>query len=198
MFYIAFTALLIFCYCCHCLINYYIYATSNIYLYITCDARIWIDICLYMTVWGLWCQKPIFQAGISNCIPQYSVECNYLSLPEIPASGTKVLISKRLCCNRYRHIFLKHGRFDKHSVGVRSMPCIQMQSFRRQVINHGVVNISDKKSKAESRVMYVAFLCPMCKTKWSPFCRWHFQMLFFMIMIIDSNCYGICSHGSNW
>ena len=31
------------------------------------------------------------QAGISNCIPQYSVGCNYLSLPEIPASDAKVL-----------------------------------------------------------------------------------------------------------
>ena len=31
--------------------------------------------------------------GISNCIPQYSVRCNYLSLPEIHASGIKVLNS---------------------------------------------------------------------------------------------------------
>ena len=38
------------------------------------------------------CQKHISQGGVSNCIPQYSVGCNYLSLPEIPASGTKVLI----------------------------------------------------------------------------------------------------------
>ena len=42
--------------------------------------------------WGLWSQKPVSQAGISNCIPQLSVGCNYLSLHEIPASGTKVLI----------------------------------------------------------------------------------------------------------
>ena len=40
--------------------------------------------------WGLWCQKQVSQAGISNCIPQYSVGCNYLSLPEIPLFGTKV------------------------------------------------------------------------------------------------------------
>ena len=32
------------------------------------------------------------QAGICNCNPQYSVVCNYLSLPEIPASGNKVHI----------------------------------------------------------------------------------------------------------
>ena len=31
-------------------------------------------------------------AGITNKIPQYSVGCNYLSLPEIPAAGTKVPI----------------------------------------------------------------------------------------------------------
>ena len=34
----------------------------------------------------------VSQAGISNCIPQYSVGCNYLSLPEIPTSGAKVLL----------------------------------------------------------------------------------------------------------
>ena len=39
-------------------------------------------------IWVLWCQKQVSQAGISNCIPQYSVGCNYLSMPEIPASGT--------------------------------------------------------------------------------------------------------------
>ena len=41
---------------------------------------------------GLWCQKQVSQARISNCIPQCSVGCNYLSLPEIPDSGAKVLI----------------------------------------------------------------------------------------------------------
>ena len=34
----------------------------------------------------------ISQAGISNYIPQFTVGCNYLSLPEVPASGTKVFI----------------------------------------------------------------------------------------------------------
>ena len=41
---------------------------------------------------GLWCKKQVSQAGISNCIPQFTVGCNYLFLPEIPASGAKVLI----------------------------------------------------------------------------------------------------------
>ena len=41
--------------------------------------------------WLLWCQKQVSQAGISNCIPQDTVEYNYLSLPEIPVSGTKGL-----------------------------------------------------------------------------------------------------------
>ena len=44
--------------------------------------------------WGLWCQEQVSQAGISNHILQYSVECNYLSMPEIAAYGTKVLKSK--------------------------------------------------------------------------------------------------------
>ena len=44
-------------------------------------------------IWRLRRQKQVSQAGISNYIPQFTVGCNYLSLPEIPASGTKVLIS---------------------------------------------------------------------------------------------------------
>ena len=46
----------------------------------------------YEDKWGLWCQKLVPQAGISNCIPQYSVGCDYLFLPELPSSCTKVLI----------------------------------------------------------------------------------------------------------
>ena len=36
--------------------------------------------------------KKASQARISNCIPQNTVGCNYLSMPEIPGSGSKVLI----------------------------------------------------------------------------------------------------------
>ena len=39
--------------------------------------------------WRLWRQKQVSQAGISNCIRQYTVGCNYLSVPAIPASGAK-------------------------------------------------------------------------------------------------------------
>ena len=42
----------------------------------------------HMLTWdacGFGFQKQVSQAGISNCIPQYSVGCNYFSLPEIPA-----------------------------------------------------------------------------------------------------------------
>ena len=35
-------------------------------------------------------------AWISNCVPQNTVGCNYLALPEIPASGAKVFI-----CNQH-------------------------------------------------------------------------------------------------
>ena len=49
---------------------------------------VWIE----KNVWGLWCQKQVSQAGISNYIPQFTVGCSYLSLSEIPASGNKVLI----------------------------------------------------------------------------------------------------------
>ena len=49
-------------------------------------------VCLSIFLWGLCCQKQVSQAGISNYIPQFTVGCNYLSLPEIPASGNQVLI----------------------------------------------------------------------------------------------------------
>ena len=38
---------------------------------------------LVMYMWGPWCQKQVSQAGISNCIPQNTVGCNYLSLPKV-------------------------------------------------------------------------------------------------------------------
>ena len=43
-------------------------------------------------IWGLCCQNQVSQAGISNCIPKLAAGCDYLSLPEIPASDNKFLI----------------------------------------------------------------------------------------------------------
>ena len=43
-------------------------------------------------IWRHWCQKQVSQAGISNNIPPKTVGCNYLSMPEIPTSGTTVVI----------------------------------------------------------------------------------------------------------
>ena len=53
--------------------------------------------CFDMMIRGLCCQKQVSQVGISNYIPQFTVGCSFLSLPEIPASGNKVLI----CVLRY-------------------------------------------------------------------------------------------------
>ena len=36
---------------------------------------------LFGHIWGLWRQKQVSQAGISNCIPQNTVGCNYLFMP---------------------------------------------------------------------------------------------------------------------
>ena len=33
-------------------------------------------------IWGLYDQKEVSQAGISDYVPQYALGCNYLSLPE--------------------------------------------------------------------------------------------------------------------
>ena len=63
----------------------------------------------------LWYQKQVSQAGISNCIPKYSVVCNYLSLPEIPASGAIILIYTRthrfICSPSVKHSGAKTGKF---------------------------------------------------------------------------------------
>ena len=40
----------------------------------------------------VWLPKWVSRACISNYIPQYTVGCNYLYMPLIPASGNKVLI----------------------------------------------------------------------------------------------------------
>ena len=45
----------------------------------------------FLSIWRSVCQKQVSQAGISNYIPQYTVGCYYLSLPEKPTSGNKVL-----------------------------------------------------------------------------------------------------------
>ena len=44
-------------------------------------------------IWGLWCQKQVSKAWKSNCMIQYSVGCNYLSMLGITASDAKVLTS---------------------------------------------------------------------------------------------------------
>ena len=54
--------------------------------------------------WGLCCQKQISQAWISNYIPQNTVGCNNLSMPEKPASGNKVLNSSRNVCQWLRSV----------------------------------------------------------------------------------------------
>ena len=56
---------------------------------------------------GLCCQKQASQAGISNCIPQNTVGYNYISLPEIPASGIKGLIY------RFRHMDYEEQKYAK-------------------------------------------------------------------------------------
>ena len=43
-------------------------------------------------IWRLKRQEQASKAWINNCIPQNIVKCNCLSLSEIPASGTKVII----------------------------------------------------------------------------------------------------------
>ena len=86
-----------------------------------CFGGVWNFLCIHgyssVDIRGLCCQKQVSQAGISKYIPQFNVGCNYLSLPEIPASGSKVLIllliwhktmfSRNSVINSYLFSFLK-------------------------------------------------------------------------------------------
>ena len=74
-------------------------------------------------VWGLWRQKQVSQAWINNCIAQYYVGCNYLSRPEIPASGAKVRIFERL---------MHYSRSDIEWILI--MYLIPCESFHRHFI----------------------------------------------------------------
>ena len=96
---------------------------------------------LWIIIWGLWCQKQVFQVGISNYIPQFTVGCNYLSLPEIPASGTKVLISplcgilaahpaKCICSRHYIYNPITWGsQLVVHTSCVEYQLVLSLQSF---------------------------------------------------------------------
>ena len=47
---------------------------------------------IHLDIWRLWCQKKVSRARISNYIPQSAVQCSYISMSRIPASGTKVIV----------------------------------------------------------------------------------------------------------
>ena len=73
------------------------------------------------TKWGLCCQKQVSQAEICNYIPQFTVECNYLSLPEIPAGNKVHKWSTTTPCG-YSYIESNHSHSD---VNVRYQRCRQ-------------------------------------------------------------------------
>ena len=71
----------------HCLVDRSVHRRLDIYITANKATRK-----THSPIWVLWCQKQVSWAEISNCIPQYTVGCNYISLPEIPASVVQVLI----------------------------------------------------------------------------------------------------------
>ena len=81
----------------------------------------------------------VSQAWISNYIPQFTVGCNYLSLPEIPASGNKVLIYSVICVQHSTFIvvlrFLTYKRFNRipeFSVFI----FMDIVAFRIEIMSH--------------------------------------------------------------
>ena len=65
--------------------------------------------------WAPCWHKQVFQAGLSNHMPQFTVGCNYLSLPEIPASGNRFLDYYRTEADTKWPPFCKHNATDKAS-----------------------------------------------------------------------------------
>ena len=78
------------------------------------------------------------QAGINNCIPHNTMGCNYLSLPEIPASDTKVLI------HDFGHVSL-HWRHNDHGGVSNHQPrgCLLNRLFRRRWKKTSKLRVTD-------------------------------------------------------
>ena len=66
-------------------------------------SRRWLAI-FRVIIWGLSRHKQVYHVWISNCIQQNTVECSHLSMPEIPASDTKVLICFKRINDSYTNI----------------------------------------------------------------------------------------------
>ena len=93
----------------------YIYIHVYIYKYLSCWG---------LHVWRLWCPKQVSRVGRSNCNRQCSVGCNYLSLPEIPVSGTEAHV--------YTCIYQPFVKFHEDTGATYQALC-QPMSFLSQV-----------------------------------------------------------------
>ena len=65
---------------------------------------------LISLIWWLWRQKQVSQAGRDYGITHYSVGCNYLSLPEIPATGAKALMNDHTCPSVFQVLMYQDAR----------------------------------------------------------------------------------------
>ena len=99
---------------------------------------------LWKLEWQLWYQKLACQAGISNYIPQFTVGCNYLSLPEIFASGTKVLIYPALQNLHYSEVPLMPSLIKL--AGCLIQPTCPWSPCRFELILYTSSHIEDRHS----------------------------------------------------
>ena len=91
-------------------------------------------------IWGLWCQKQVSRAKISNCIPQYSVGCAYLSMHEIPASGTKVLMSFFLSDSVCQSFLTVSAKIDNNLTIMRlPFKCVMSRNSTVPLLDHNCV-----------------------------------------------------------
>ena len=124
------------------------------------------NICFLFHIWHV--------EYISNYIPQFTVGCNYLALPEIPASGDKVLIYIILN-HDWQHLFnsLTTGRCYNNFKSIISTHMLWIKFMSTEI---PLTWMSQNAFDDKSTLVQVMAWCQQAKTYYSNQCwsdLWH-------------------------
>ena len=78
-------------------------------------------------MWALWCQKQVSQAEKSNCIPQYSVGCDYISLSMTSAFCIYIYFF-------FEYIYAVWLSYQHFWVAYNKIRCITLIGFRNDIL----------------------------------------------------------------
>ena len=134
----------------------------------------------YWLMWGFWHQKQVPRAGVSNYIPQNTVEYNYLFLPEIPISGPKVIIYASPGVSGYELSF------------INSSP--PSAAYMRQWIGSSLVRVM------ACRLFGAKPLPELMLTCWTPGNKFQWNLNRNSVIFIQENAFEIdvCQHGGHF